>query len=129
MYITVTDVVDEKRIDLVYPIWGKEVAVISMFSDNIQYQIRESLNILLIMNEEKLLPKRKFMGRELSMFVGRKVARPHWIPTEIMLKWTSWHTLQRLFSVWTNLTKLTTWKTKTSATCYLGIMRLLMKSL
>ena len=73
MYITVTDVVDEKRIDLVYPIWGKEIAVISMFSDNIQYQIKESLNILLIMNEENLLPKRKFTGRELSMFVGRKV--------------------------------------------------------
>ena len=51
MYITVTDVVDEKRIDLVYLIWGKEVAVISMLSDNIQYQMRESLNILLIMNE------------------------------------------------------------------------------
>ena len=51
MYITVTDVLDEKRIDLVYLIWGKEVAVISMFSDNIQYQMRESLNILLIMNE------------------------------------------------------------------------------
>ena len=68
MYITVTDNVGEKRIDLAYPIRGKEVVIISMFSDNIQYQIRESLNILLIMNEEMLL-KGKFMGRELSMFV------------------------------------------------------------
>ena len=112
----------EKRIDLAYPIWGKEVTVVSMFSDNIQYQIRKSLNLLLIMNEEKLLPKRKFMGRELSMFVGRKVTPPHWIPTEMLLKWTSWRAFRRLFSAWTNLTKLTTWKTETSTTCYLGIM-------
>ena len=73
MYITVTGIVGEKRTDLTYLIWGKEVAVIRMLSDNIQYQIKEPLSILLIMNEEKLLLKRKFMGRELSVFVGRKV--------------------------------------------------------
>ena len=28
----------EKRIDLTYPIKGKEVAVVSMFSDNIKYE-------------------------------------------------------------------------------------------
>ena len=48
MYMTATDVVGEKRIDLAYPVWGKEVAIISMFCDNIQYQIMESLNVLLI---------------------------------------------------------------------------------
>ena len=85
MYITIIDAVGEKRVNLAFPIWGKEVAVISMFSDNIQYQMRESLNLLLIMNEEKLLPKRKFMGSELSMFAGRKVTSPHWIPTEMLL--------------------------------------------
>ena len=37
MFITLTDIVDEKRIDLAYPIWGK-VAVLSMSSDNIQYE-------------------------------------------------------------------------------------------
>ena len=55
MYVTITDVMGEKRIDLTYLIRGKEVAIISMFSDNIQYQIQEPLNILLTMNEEKLL--------------------------------------------------------------------------
>ena len=47
MYITINDVIGEKRIDLSYPIrsttrWGtanKEVAVIAMFSDNVQYKI------------------------------------------------------------------------------------------
>ena len=43
MYITITHVVGEKRIDLAYPIQNldssKEVAVVSMFSENFQYEI------------------------------------------------------------------------------------------
>ena len=45
MYITITGIVGEKRIDLAYPIKNlnsnKEVAVVSMFSDNIQYEFME----------------------------------------------------------------------------------------
>ena len=41
MYITGTDVMGEKRIDLADLIWGKEVAVISMLNHNIQYQTRK----------------------------------------------------------------------------------------
>ena len=63
----------KKRVNLAYPIQGREVAVISMFTDNIQNQIQEPLNVLLITNEEKLLPKGTLTGRELSAFVGRKV--------------------------------------------------------
>ena len=40
MYIMITDIVREKRIDLAYLMQGKEVAIISMFSDNVQYQIK-----------------------------------------------------------------------------------------
>ena len=69
MYITITDIVGEKRINLDYPIWSKEVAIISMFSDNIQYKIKETLKVLLIMNEEKPM----LMSREINAFVGRKV--------------------------------------------------------
>ena len=32
----INNIVDEKRIDLSYLVWGKEVAVVSVFSDNIQ---------------------------------------------------------------------------------------------
>ena len=43
MYITIKDVIGEKRIDLAYPIKNfdssKEIAVITMFSDNIQYEV------------------------------------------------------------------------------------------
>ena len=72
MYIAITDIVGEKRINLASPIRGKEIAVVSMFI-NVQYQIREPMNVLLIMKEEKQLPKGMFTGRELSMFAGRKV--------------------------------------------------------
>ena len=40
MYITINDVKGEKRIDLSYPIQPiKEITVISLFSDNLQYQL------------------------------------------------------------------------------------------
>ena len=40
MYITINDVICEARIDLFYSIHsGKEVAVIRMLSNNVQYQI------------------------------------------------------------------------------------------
>ena len=37
----ITDIVAEERIDFTYLIQDMEVAIISMFSDNIQYQIGE----------------------------------------------------------------------------------------
>ena len=72
MYIMFTDIMVEKRINLAYPIQGKEVAIVSMFSNNVPYQIQEPFNLLLIMNEERQLPKGMFTGRELSTFVGRR---------------------------------------------------------
>ena len=49
--ITITENTGEKRIDLCYPMKGKEVAVVSMFSDNVLYQIRKLSKVLLITNE------------------------------------------------------------------------------
>ena len=46
MYITINSVIGEKRIDPSYPIHSfntrKEIAVISMFIDNVQYEIVKS---------------------------------------------------------------------------------------
>ena len=40
MYITITDVIGEKRIDVSYPVHPrKEIAVFIMLSDNIQYEV------------------------------------------------------------------------------------------
>ena len=47
----ITDVVREKRINLAYLIRAT-VAIVSMFSNNVQYQIREPFKILLIMNQK-----------------------------------------------------------------------------
>ena len=69
MYITIIDIVGEKKIDLAYLIRGKKVAIIIMFSNNVQYQIREPLKVLLIINEEKELLKGTFTGRELNASV------------------------------------------------------------
>ena len=41
MYITITDIMGKKRIDLTYLIQGKEVVIVSMFSDNIRHEITE----------------------------------------------------------------------------------------
>ena len=73
MYIRITDVVGEKRIDLAYPIQGKEVAVVSMLSGNVQYQIRKPLKVLLLIYEEKMLREGTFTDRELNLSIGRKV--------------------------------------------------------
>ena len=50
MYITITEVIGEKRIDLAYPIRGKEVAVVSVFSNNIKYEFKEPQNTELGLN-------------------------------------------------------------------------------
>ena len=73
MYITINNKVGKKRIDLAYLIWGKEVATVSMFSDNIQYQIKEPVKVLLDTNEEKELLKGVYTNRGRNASIGRKL--------------------------------------------------------
>ena len=44
-----------------------------MFSDNVQYRIKEPQKLLPVMNEGKQLLKEMFTSKELSAFVGRKL--------------------------------------------------------
>ena len=61
MYITINDIKGEKRIDLSYSIHSnKEVAVIIMLSDNVQYKI-----LKLCSDSKKLIPSGTYAGREL----------------------------------------------------------------
>ena len=54
MYITINNIVGEKTIDLSYPIHPrKEIAVISMLSDNVQYEMTEPFKLKLIDNSEQ----------------------------------------------------------------------------
>ena len=76
MYITINDVICEKMIDLSYPIqnfeFSKEVAVVSMFSDHIQYKVTETFNLKLIDNSEKQMLNGSYTKREMDVIVGRK---------------------------------------------------------
>ena len=76
MYITINNINGEKRIDLSYSIQnfnsGKEIAVIRMLSDNVQYQLLKLRAVMdPISDTKKLIPSGTFAGRELiSMLEG-----------------------------------------------------------
>ena len=73
MYIMINDVIGEKMIYLAYPIRSsKEVAVISMFSDNIKYEMAESFKLKLINDSEKQVLNRTYTHRELDVIVERE---------------------------------------------------------
>ena len=70
MYITINDIIGEKTIDLSYPIktsnFSKEVAVITMLSDNVQYKLIKPHTIMDdISGKQKLISSKTYAGREL----------------------------------------------------------------
>ena len=83
MYITINDIKGEKRTDLSYSIQNfdsttgqgkasKEIAVIRMLSDNVEYQILKLRSVIdPISNTKKMIPSGTYAGRELiSMLEG-----------------------------------------------------------
>ena len=73
MYITITDIVGEKRIDLAFLIKGKELAIVSMFNDNVQYRIRNSVKLLPKTVQKEELLKGVYTDREVDLYVGLKL--------------------------------------------------------
>ena len=73
MYVTINDVIGEKRIDLSYPIKGKEIAVVSMLSDNVQYWLQGSIEVLLKTGEKIALNKGVYMNKELNTLIGMEL--------------------------------------------------------
>ena len=72
MYVTIDDIKGEKTIDLSDPSRSsKEIAVITMLSDNVQYEIAKPHTIMdLNLGTKKLIPS-TYAGRELiSMLEG-----------------------------------------------------------
>ena len=70
MYITINDIKGEKTSDLSYSIQnfdsGKEIAVIRMLSNNVQYQILKLHAVMdPISDTKKMIPSRTYAGREL----------------------------------------------------------------
>ena len=76
MHVTINDIIGEKTIDLSHSIQNfdssKEVAVVSMFSDNIQYKMTEIFNLKLIDNSEKQILNGSYAKREIEVIVGRQ---------------------------------------------------------
>ena len=70
MYIIINDVIGEKRIDLSYPIKGKDIAVVSMLSDN---GYRRSIEVLLKTGKKIVLNKGVYMDKELNSLIGTEM--------------------------------------------------------
>ena len=78
MYITINDVIGSKTIDLSYsihPTTGrgearKEITVVSMFSDNVQYWLQGSIEVLLKTGKKIVLNKGVYTDKELNSLIG-----------------------------------------------------------
>ena len=88
MYITINDIIGEKTIDLYYPIRsGKEVAVIRMLSDNVQYQILKLRSVMdPISDTKKMIPSRTYAGRELLSMLEGMVELAHFEADDQVIK-------------------------------------------
>ena len=74
MYITINDVTGEKTIDLCYPIYPeKEVAVVSMFSNNSQILFQKSMEVLLYRGKKIVLNKGVYTDKELDSLIGTEL--------------------------------------------------------
>ena len=71
MYITINNIKGEKRIDLSYSIHSdKEIAVIRMLSDNVQYEILKLRSVMdPISDTKKTIPSGTYAGRQLLSIV------------------------------------------------------------
>ena len=87
MYITIDDIIGKKTIDLSYPIQGKEspeapcwsldpaqwsveATVVSMLSNNVQYWLQGSIEVLLKMSKKIVLNKGVYTDKELKSLIG-----------------------------------------------------------
>ena len=76
MYITINDLIGSKMIDIAYSIrnfgFSKEISVISMLSENTQYEKTKPLKLKLVDGSEKEVLSKTYMSRELNTFVEGK---------------------------------------------------------
>ena len=73
MYITINGIIGSKTIDLSYPIKGKEIAVVSMFSNNVLYWLQGPLEVLLETGKKIVLNKVVCTDKELNLLIGTKL--------------------------------------------------------
>ena len=66
----INDIIGSKKIDLSYSIQGKGVAVVSMLSNNVQYWLKGSIEMLLKIGKKIVLNKGVYTDRELNSLIG-----------------------------------------------------------
>ena len=92
MYITINDIIGEKRIDLSYSIQNfdsiKEVAVITMLSDNVKYETLKPHTIIdsISPGNKKLILSKTYAGRELISVLEGMVAFTHFVSDDRVIK-------------------------------------------
>ena len=77
MYITINDIIGEAKIDLSYPIKGRDestkIAVISMLSNNVQYWLQGSIEVLPKMGKKIALNEGVYTYKELNSLIGMEL--------------------------------------------------------
>ena len=73
MYITINDVIGEKGINLTYPIKGKDIAAVSMLSNNVQYWLQGRIEMLLKTGKKIVLNKGVYTDKELNSLIGMEM--------------------------------------------------------
>ena len=74
MYITINDIIGVKTIDLSYPIYPeKEIAVVTIFSNNSQILFKKSMEVLLYTGKKIVLNKGVYMDRKLDLLIGTEL--------------------------------------------------------
>ena len=74
MYITINDVIGEKTIELSYLIYPeREIAVVSMFSNNSQILFQKSMEVLLYTGKKIVLNKGVYTDKELGSLIGTEL--------------------------------------------------------
>ena len=91
MYITINDIIGEKRIDLSYSIQNfdssMEIAVIRMLSDNVKYEILKLHAVMdPISDTKKMIPSGTYSGRELLSIVEGMVELNQFVVDDQVIK-------------------------------------------
>ena len=74
MYITINDIKGDKRIELSYPIYSKkEIAVVSMLSNNAKILLQRSIEVLLYTGKKIVLNKGIYKDKELGSLIGKEL--------------------------------------------------------
>ena len=89
MYLMINDIIGSKTIDLSYPIRSsKEVAVITMLSDNVQYEVVKPHTVIdsISPGKQKLISSKTYPGRELLSALEGMVAFNQFVDDDRVIK-------------------------------------------